>query len=1464
MNQQQQQQQQQQQVQPPNGMTNGMSMQMQPQPTPGFQNTSLQQSMQPSSFQQHMNLQQSQPRPMGNAPAGSQMVQNPGLQQNLSQQVAQRLTPEEERLVNQLALRMQQTSSQEQVEQVNEKVKAFPPEMLQRLAQQNITPQQYYFKNVAAKQFQLNKVQKARRAALHQQQQLSRQDNGLGNQSNQQVRQTPRNANGLEQSVSGIGQNATVFEAGGNVKNNMQEYNALQQEAMRSQELGHQVVPASNSQAMAPPNQQQRFNMPNTPRQQPLVQQTAQQSATPNLQHQQMLARQQQNEKIQAARLAHLQGGTPQQPPLTGQIGGLTANPGQNVQRQSPAMPTLNKPLEQSTQQGQGQGTPSQRQQQQPTPDQNTLGQRTTQQSQPPNVGPPQVNPTHLNTIISRFPPDIQQRLNSMPPVERTNATLSLMQKNRNFGNGGNSTGRPQGMAPNTFPANGQNMPTGLDQQSRAMLSAQQHSGAQQGFNAPVPQMRSMNQANLQAGQQQWGFQGTPNPQNLPGMMAAHQLSNDGKTQQSQARALSLDQIRWMDNQPFPRTILGAGTTFAGMPQEVRTWGQLKAWATQSPEITKEVVENLGKLQAMHFQSIIAARQNAMNGQGAPPTMSMLSQAPVPTAQMVPTSTQPAMQNGINTVMRPGQGVAMPQRPTMQEVQNYRPRLPPQWRNLTDQQIAEQIYLSRLKAAQGQNQQNMNVRQTPIQAMQQMNNVQRGTSTMQNNQSAQNQQQPNLQVPMKAPASAKPSPNPGNAIPAQQMRVNQPSAPQMMAKGVKRGSADEVVEVPNPNLLQQQAQNQKLGKQGQANQQPGFQQQVHDRAQYEAELRKYATPGAPPGTTKPAPGFRPGQMNPTVPGQVGQQANQQTPPQFVPLSDEEMMQRRARIIQLQQEISHNIPQRPLIPLDADASRNMAVLLQREFPFLAKVEHAIHFYFIKMRGPEPTIRELLTMVGSMSTQVILLITHCHQRFKILGQYRDRIGTPNDYFTMHPQELQDALIRFRQFMQITIRMGTQLQGRAPPPSQPQPMKPVLTEQNLQQNQQAEQQAFQKARQNHIERQHSIRGMKVPAAPTTTQPPISFGFQSPPPNGVPHQYGNQGFTADQLHIPEKKRRKINGPSAANTPVEKKATPGSSASPKVTKDAIPPSVKPIPIAHKCFVANCPISKPFPTAEALAQHKRDAHEAKEPVVEEPAIEDPLAWALESIRIGLGLDEKGNMKPKEQKQEGSVEMAKTASTQGATPMKHEANTPSINNLRTPQPAQSQVKSPLPAKSNNAPTPSKLAQPAPAAPQQAPTPPSNSWDDTPFTPHLLSSTFPSLADLHSSLAANITTLTPSSSTTVSQRSAETSPQTDKDSPLPAGRKSDIGDGNELDMTIRINDGDGDDGMGGSKNKFWPEGFFSDLMFPDNVPLVDEETLGMGWEELFGEVAVDGNNTGGTAGKKRKENDGFDASLFRVVQ
>ena len=954
-------------MQMPNGMANGMSMQMQPQLTPGFQTPSLQQPMQAPPLQQHMNMQQLQPGRMGNTIANPQMMQNQGLQQNMPQQPPPRVSPEEEHMITQLAVHLQQTYTPDQMETVNQRVKAFPLEMKQKISQQGMSPQQFWFKTIAARQWQMSKIQKARQAALRQQQQLGRQDNGLVNQLNQQARPTPRNPNTLEQPVPGAGPNQTAFEGGGNVKNNMHEINALQQEAMRSQELGHQVVPASNTQPMAPPNQQQRMNIQNTPRQQPIVQQSTQQSTMPNIQHQQRLARQQQSEQLQA-RMAQMQSQTPQQTPLTGQYGGLTTNLGQDVPRQSPAMPTLNKPLEQSTQQGQGQGTPNQRQQQQPTPDQNTIGQRVTQQSQEPNIGLPQINPAQLNAIISRFPPFWQQRLSGMSHAERTRATITLLKKTNNFKNLGSMIGRPPGVAPNAFPGNSQNMPPSHDQQSRAMLSGQQNSGAQQGFNAPVPQMRGSNQSNLQAGQQQWGFQGTPNPQGLSGMMGAQHLSNDGKNQQGPAPTLTVDQVRLMDTQPFPHGILG--TTFAGMPPTVRTWGNLKAWVTQSPEIvSKEVIEKLRNLQALHYRSMVTAGQNQFptNAQTAPVTASMLPQAPVPTAQMVPTGTQPTMQNGNNAALRPGQGAALAQRPTLQDVQSYRPRLPPQWSHLTDQQISEQIFIRRAKAAQAQAQQNLNAQQPSIQVMQQMNNLQRGFSATPGNQNAQNHQQPNRQAPGKVPTSTKPSPNPGNATPAQQMRVNQPNAPQTMAKGVKRGSADDVVEVPNPNLLQQQPpQNQKLGKQGQANQQQGLQQPGHDRAQYEAELRKLAAPGIPPPATKPTPNLRPGQMNPAISGQGAQQPHQQAPLQYQPPSEEEVMQRRARIIHLQQEISQNLPQRALMPLDADASRNMAVLLQREFQLLSKAENAIHFYYIKMRGPEATVRDLLIMVGPQLT------------------------------------------------------------------------------------------------------------------------------------------------------------------------------------------------------------------------------------------------------------------------------------------------------------------------------------------------------------------------------------------------------------------------------------------------------------------------------------------------------------------
>ena len=1412
---------QQQQAQLQNRMANGLGMQ--PQLAQGFQSSVPLQQMQMHSVQPQMNMQQAQSGFMGNMMANAPQSQNSRLQQNMPQQFQEPFTPDEEREVLQLAHDLQQRSTPEQMEVMNQRAAQIPPATLQQVSQQGLTPHQYIFRMHAARLYRASKANK--------QQQLSRQDNDVANQFSQQARPTPRIANNMEQSIPTVGQNSS---------NNMNERAALQQqqEAMRSQELGHQVVPASNSQPMPPPNQQQRLSMHNTPRQPQTVQQHTQQTPTPNIQHQQMLIRQ--NEKIQAARMAQMQGQTQQQPTLTGQVGGLTTNTGPSVPRQSPAMPTLNKPHDPSAQQGQGQGTPSQRQQ--PAPGQNAQPQRPNQQPQGMNVSAPQINQAQLAAIITRLPPNFQQRLSTMPYAERLTATLGFIKNyKQNFRNSAIAAGGSSGITANGFGNNGQNIPVGLNQQARAMLSGQPNAGSQPTSNAPVPQMRGTNPPAVQSGQPQRGLHGTPNPQNMTGVIPGQQPLNEGKNQQGQAPALSVDNVKKMDGTLYPPSILSATFPNPSIPPEIRTWGQLKAWASQSPDVVSpEIPEKLRNLQAIHFHRIMALRQSQMstNPEATPVTATMLTQTPVPTAQMVPQGVQPPMPNGNNAMLRPGQGPASVPRPTLQEVQNFRQRMPPSAHAPTDEQIFNHLWAQRCKVAQAQAQQNLNARQVTLQNMQnmqQINNLQQGISGVSGMQSSTNQQQPYRQVPIKAPPGANPSPNIGNATPAQQLRVNQPNIPQAIGKGMKRGIADDVVEVPNPNLLQQPTQNQKLGKPVQVNQQPAFQQQGHDRAQYEAELRKHAVQGAPHASAKAALGTRSGQMTYVQAGHLPQQPNQQAQPLFQPPSEEEMMQRKARFAQISQELRPNFSQRNYVPLDPNTSRNMAILLQREFHVLSKTENAIQFYFVKMRGPEDTVRELLSL-----------------RAKILVQYKDKNGTPQNYFTVNPQELQVGISKLRQFMQFTMRAATQnstqpsLQPQMPQFSQ-QPTKPLLNEQNLQQNQQAEQQAFQKARQNQIEKQHGNRAMRVPAAPTTTQPPFSFGAQSPPPHGVPNQYGNQTLTADQLHIPTNKRRKPNGPSTAGTPAEKKATPGSNASPKVTKEVAPPSVKPIPAAHKCFVANCPVSKPFPTAEALAQHKRDAHEAKEPV-----IEDPLTWAMESIRNGLGLDEDGNPKAKEQKQQGGVEMKKSGSAQGVTPVKHEVATPSNSNLKTPQPSHSQAKSPLPVK-GTAPASGKAIQPTQTTPQLPPTPPHNPWDDTPFSPQLLSSYFPSLADLHSSLAPDIVTLTPASSTS---RSSETSPQTDKNSP--GGRKSDIGDNNDLDMTIRISGGDDDD----VKNQFWPDGFFNDCAYPELAPNIDEVTLVMGWEELFGESLGQEAPLGG--GKKRKENDGFDASLFRVIQ
>ena len=411
------------------------------------------------------------------------------------------------------------------------------------------------------------------------------------------------------------------------------------------------------------------------------------------------------------------------------------------------------------------------------------------------------------------------------------------------------------------------------------------------------------------------------------------------------------------------------------------------------------------------------------------------------------------------------------------------------------------------------------------------------------------------------------------------------------------------------------------------------------------------------------------------------------------------------------------------------------------------------------------------------------------------------------------------------------------------------PELNAANLQQHQQT----LQAAAQLKIQRIESHRQNRAPAAPTAAQPPFLLGAQSP--DGTPHAYGPTVLTQDQLKFPPPKKRKPNQQgSAASTPAQVQATPASSSPPQMVKIPSPEAQRHQAVSQtfKCPHGNCDASKNgFSSPAELAKHTADMHELKE-----PPIDDPLAWAMESVRLGLGLDAHGKMKPR--KEEAKAEnkaleapkMKLSASQQSQTPMKQEVVTPAGQTalpmsraptqtgpspasqmLKTPQPS-IHVKTPASATSAVKLDPSKESKAkspsAAAVTKSSPTPPPfDPWADSSISPASLSRCFSGLSDLQSIPWSELQcVLTPPSSSSLSTASSSGgggAAKSTKNSP----RASDIGEGDVLDIKI----------SSGEIDRSWlPDGWFEDPGVRGRAGYGGRDLCDVDWETEFGKMGV----------------------------
>ncbi|MCJ1307114.1 hypothetical protein MMC25_000760 [Agyrium rufum] len=1472
-------------------------------------NQNLQNQFPVSMTPQAMGLQQLPPGPMGNMMANGQMamMQNsnnapnpqnlqPGCPVNSQGQVTQ---VNFDRTVNGMARKLQAEFPQAQLPALNKKLADTNPETIQKWTSAGLTPQDAYFRGLAIAQIKKRQAQGvAQQNGIQMNVAANHHQNGMISTPSQMANDGMLNANNQPSGVN----------------NSVSHISAQQLDGFRSQERGQQVVPASSNQAPQPPQQTPHRNP--TPQVAQMGLPNGRPPATPT--PQQMQGRQMPQPPQQAS-MANMQrpgGQIPGGPqaPLTGQVGGLGTN-GVMVPQQSPAMPTLTQSLDMPGHAPRPNGTP------QPRPPQGQAGNpniTAMQGEQPVPLRVPQT-PAEMNHIMSRLHPSLQRMVHESPPDKRIQTLMAIIQ-NVKKGNLHANGIPPMNARPSNMNQIGPGQSSGVMQPGHPAAAHPDRMANPQ--NVMTTQMRGMPMPNpgQQVHQQQSNGQLT-----MADLMQTDQMMRHQQINPSQY-VLPRNLVQNMDQQIFPSGMLGGKVAQNAMPQGIRSWGELKQWVSSAPELGPEVLAHLERMQFLHFQTLSQRKRQMQNQKieqiqrnnliNSAPMMQPGLQQTAPPAPMGQIPGQPpvGMQVNPNAPGFPPINLNQIPQPTPQDVQNARLQHP-DIAHLPDLEIAKLIWNSKrnnyIKMMRQINPRGLQNAQPPMMNPhdpQQNPGLNRRILEL-NNQKLQNQLQQNQQMA----AMGQPQWPLGIGGPGMQSQPSQKPnfmpqqghgpAPQNnnLPKNISRQRAgtDEVMEVPNPNLAKQSNAVQKATTASPAvvNQPQHTQstQRASDPQKSAQEKGAAGQNGKAQNTANPQNGQGQGTTGASTINQPSSNAAEET------------RLRTEKLKQMQAEISKSIPERKTVNLSPHLYTQMKNELEGKRKLLEKSDEVLQVYFVRLRGDERAVKEQLTA-----------------KTVLLRQFQD--GNPSGElkasFTMTPQEVSTTI---RKVFDFSTKICHEMQRRRDliqqhgkngganahgtmqqsnlinnqqPPQQPataaqqnQPQPIVEQAKQQQQQQQLQQPPGQKAPSAPMQRGGSNRNHnKAPAAPTTAHAPFSFNTQSPPPpHGVP-TYASPGITQENLRLPPGKRRKKEPAPAAAQKESGSMTPASVAK------ALPATTA---VTYRCPVIGCSSAQAaFASADALRQHTRDAHETKEPV-----IENPLAWTLESMRIGLGLDEDGNLKVKEGIA-SAPDMKKSTSAQGGqTPMSVSAKIEAGGTPMSRAPTQGSVdgKFKTPQGGNHkspASKPSGTTNVSSAA-QAPPTPPQDPWEEASISPSALAACFPSLADLQHTIPLQ-NTLTPSSTASAATPTSS-AVKRDGEGNTKDGKRMEgaAGEGEKNiveDQSLKINldvfgfDINGVDsagtfnlgneqvaagsGQNDSGTNWLPNEFFSDCLFPPShdlgMQMQDDDLLGMTWDEAVGKDEFDANlfgdvTGGGGAGTKRKKGleQVFDDRLFGIT-
>lgn len=929
----------------------------QPQMAMGMNEPNQQMAMQQRQQQQSAMLQQqqrAQQRPANGVPLPDDL---------------NTLSPQELEHVTRLANQMLSKTTPEDMEKIKMNLNNMNPEQRAYLARKNMDPMTYFFRSQA-----LNQLRRHRRVRPD----MNRGPNA-GLDPNSAMMGDPMMNRQMFQNMMNLQRSGFPGNQGQNLDSNVfignvENIQGQQADGLRSQEAGQLVVPASSSQMS-----QQQFN-----NQQNMIAQGMGQNGqanmngagfNPQLFNQPMQGAnpqqfQAQQSQVQAQAQARVQAAQKAQMAMSGHGNQTNPQAQAHLSQQSPVMPMLNQPM------APAQMSPAQNPAQPHPP------------SRPPNMGQlpagvPQSTGMQAPQIPPGLPPQIQERLKLMKPEQ---VTAWLMNQRRAAMARASQQQDPLQQSASQ-PGQNQAMINGQMGNNRMRNSMSMPQGVNAGGQPGVQQLQGQQLTPQQRQQQQ---QNQQRQQDLYRMELMRIQSNVEMTP---------EQAKEMDRAPFPPSLINNNQS--QVPPNIKTWGQLKQWATANPQSANGVdISKLMTLQRLHYNQIMTA------------------QGKDPKAQAATHSFQgPQGQMGNAQQFQPGQPqphMNMPQmRPiTPQDIQMARQKLGPNSNNFSDDQIREIL----------RNRQ----RQILMQAAQ--NRAQMSG----NMPSAQNQsiQQPAVSAPQVMPQAKPQMPQQTQAASEAANAKTQTGpagkgakAPTAKQASKKRPSADDTANN-QATATPQQAQTALPASTGPAK--PGLpltqdQMSPQQRLQVEAQMRRQQQTQL---------------RGPTLSRAAAENAwNTNLPP---------------KVMEVYNEIARNAPSSKPVPISPEQKAIMTQQLRDSLDVLGRLDVLVLHGFPKMQGQEKNIRNLLAMRIQLMRQ-----------FKDSPEWvvNDQFTITPDYLTGA------ILFIRKLFHVMMARMQQQRSSANQPsasgPQNQQAGTSALNANNLQQLQQQQEEALQRAR-------------------------------------------------------------------------------------------------------------------------------------------------------------------------------------------------------------------------------------------------------------------------------------------------------------------------------------------------------------------------------------------------------------------